>query len=226
MEEISPTSKQLELYLLYWESRLDPLAPDPGVGVWQKSVWLDPDDLDVNAYEAECFRGSRPDRALFIRRLIATYHKSRTSKQVTLPHRPVPQPAPHVISAGLTATSRQILEPASAASAVREQELSPAQVNEISRLQGHGICWQPGNLYRIGRTANEKSCLLQIRLGRKASRKVRSWWDRISLMVRPRQPKTTTSDAPDLGCGSDGCTEEHRIARANRINGVRTLIKH
>ena len=88
-----PTSKQLELYLLYWERRRDALAPDPGVGVFQKSFWLDPEDLDVNAYEAECFRASRPDRALFIRRLIATYHKSRTSKQVKLPHRPVPQSA-------------------------------------------------------------------------------------------------------------------------------------
>ena len=33
-------------------------------------------------------------------------------------------------------------------------------------------------------------------------------------------------DAPDLGCGSGGCTEEHRIARANRINTLRTAFKH
>ena len=167
-----PTSKQLELYLLYWESRRDPLGPDPGVGVCQKSFWLDPDGLDVKAYEAQCFRASRPDRALFIRRLIATYHKSRTSKQVTVPHRPVPQPAPQVISAK---TARQILEPASAPSAVRERELSPAEVNEVSRLQGLGICWQPGNIYRIGRTANKKSCLSQFDLGGRELARYGSW---------------------------------------------------
>ena len=170
-----PTSKQLELYLLYWERWRDALAPDPGVGVFQKSFWLDPEDLDVNAYEAECFRGIRPDRALFIRRLIATYHKSRTSKQVALPQGLVPQPGPQVISAGLTATARQTLDPASAPSAVRERELSPAQVNEISRLQGLGICWQPGNLYRIGRIANEKSCLLQFDLGGRQLARYGSW---------------------------------------------------
>jgi hypothetical protein len=170
-----PASKQLELYLLYWESRRDPLAPDPGVGVCQKSFWLDPVDLDVNAYEAECFRASRPDRALFIRRLIATYHKPRTSKEATLRYRPVPRSVPRVISVGLTATARQILEPTSASSAVRERELSPAQVNEISRLQGLGICWQPGNLYRIGRTANEKSCLLQFDLDGRQLARYGSW---------------------------------------------------
>ena len=170
-----PTSKQLELYLLYWESRRDPLGPDPGVGVCQKSFLLDPEDLDVNAYEAGCFRASRPDRALFIRRLIATYHKSRIPKQVRLPRRPVPQPAPQVISAGLTARARQILECASAPTAVRERDLSPAQVNEISRLQGLGICWQPGNIYRIGRTANEKSCLLQFDLDGRQLARYGSW---------------------------------------------------
>src|SRR5262249_28706910 len=155
-----PTSKQLELYLLYWERRRDPLALDPGVGICQKSFWLDPDDLDVDAYEAECLRASRPDRALFVRRLIATYHKPRTSSPMTVPNPRVPQPAPQVISARLTATARQIRESASAPTAVRERDLSPAQVNEISRLQGLGICWQPGNIYRIGRTAAAKSCLV------------------------------------------------------------------
>ena len=33
-------------------------------------------------------------------------------------------------------------------------------------------------------------------------------------------------DAPDLGCGSGGWTEEHRVARANRINGLRAALKH
>ena len=170
-----PTSKQLELYLLYWERRRDPLAPDPGFGICQKSFWLDPDDLDVGACEAECFRASRPDRALFIRRLIATYHKPRTSRGMAVPNPRVPQPAPQVISARLTATARQILESASAPTAARERDLSPAQVNEISHLQGLGICWQPGNLYRIGRTANEKSCLLQFDLDGRQLARYGSW---------------------------------------------------
>jgi len=53
---------------------------------------------------------------------------------------------------------------ASAPTVVRGRDLSAAQVNEISRLQGLGICWQPGNIYRICRTANEKSCLSQFDL--------------------------------------------------------------
>jgi len=170
-----PTSKQLELYLLYWERRRDPLAPDPGVGVCQKSFWLDPDNLDVDAYEAECFRASRPDRALFIRRLIATYHKPRNPRPMPLPSPHVPQPAPRVTSAGLLATAHQILERASSPTAVRERALSPAQVNEISRSQGLGICWQPGNIYRIGRTANEKSCLSQFDLHGRELARYGSW---------------------------------------------------
>ena len=170
-----PTSKQLELYLLYWERRRDPLVPDPGVGVCQKSFWLDPDDLDVDAYEAECLRASRPDRALFVRRLIATYHKARTSRPMTDPNPRVPQPAPQVMSAGLTATAPQILECASALTPVRERDLSPGQVNEISRLQGLGICWQPGNIYRIGRTANDKSCLSQFDLNGRELARYGSW---------------------------------------------------
>lgn len=55
---------------------------------------------------------------------------------------------------------RQMLERVSAPPVVREAELSPAQVNEISRSQGLGICWQPGNVYRRGRTATAKSCLV------------------------------------------------------------------
>jgi hypothetical protein len=170
-----PTSRQLELYLVYWERRRDPLAPDPGVGICQKSFWLDPDDLDADAYEAECFRASQPDRALSVRRLIATYHKPRTSSPMTLPNPRVPQPAPPAISGGLTATAHQILECASAPTVVRERDLSPAQVNEISRLQGLGICWQPGNIYRIGRTANEKSCLSQFDLHGRELARYGSW---------------------------------------------------
>jgi hypothetical protein len=140
-----------------------------------KSFWLDPDDLDVDAYEAECFRASRPDRALFVRTLIATYHKPKTSSPMIVPNPRVPQSAPKAVSAGLAATSRQILERRSAPTAVRERDLSPAQVNEISRLQGLGICWQPGNIYRIGRTANEKSCLSQFDLHGRELARYGSW---------------------------------------------------
>jgi hypothetical protein len=52
-----PTTK--ETYLLFWEHHRKPLEPDPGAGLYQKSFWLDPEDLDVDAYEAECFRGER-----------------------------------------------------------------------------------------------------------------------------------------------------------------------
>jgi hypothetical protein len=47
--------------------------------------WLDPDDLDVDAYEAECFRASRPDRAQFIRRLIATWRHGKMRTDGTYP---------------------------------------------------------------------------------------------------------------------------------------------
>lgn len=67
-----PTSKQLQTYILFWEHKRKPLEPDPGAGLYQKSFWLDPENLDLNAYEAECFRGERPDRAQFIRRTIAS----------------------------------------------------------------------------------------------------------------------------------------------------------
>ena len=59
-----PTTKQLQTYLLFWEHHRKPLEPDPGAGLYQKSFWLDPEDLDVDAYEAECLRRERPDRAL------------------------------------------------------------------------------------------------------------------------------------------------------------------
>jgi len=52
-----PTSQQLQTYLLLWDHQRKRLEPDPGAGLNQKSFWLDPEDLDVGAYEAECFRG-------------------------------------------------------------------------------------------------------------------------------------------------------------------------
>ena len=66
---------------------------------------------------------------------------------------------------------RQVLRQVSPPATVRETELSPAQVNEISRSQGLGICWQPGNVYRVGKADNGKSCLVQIDLlGRELAR--------------------------------------------------------
>jgi len=55
-----PTTKQLQTYLLFWENHRKPLEPDPGAGLYQKSFWLDPEDLDVDAYEAECFGVNDP----------------------------------------------------------------------------------------------------------------------------------------------------------------------
>ena len=74
-EDHFPSSKQLQTYLVFWERQQKPLEPDPGAGLYQKSFWLDPESLDVDAHEAECFRGERLDRAQFIRRVIATYHR-------------------------------------------------------------------------------------------------------------------------------------------------------
>jgi hypothetical protein len=166
-----PTTKQVEVYLLFWEHQRKQLAPDPGVGFLQKSYWMDPEDLEISAYQAECLRAGRPDRALFIRRLIATYHKRRTSRPIPIATPAAPRPAPPTVSTGLAATMRQMLEDVSAQRVVREAELNPAQVNEISRSQGLGICWQPGNVYRIGRTATAKSCLvLMDALGRELAR--------------------------------------------------------
>ena len=158
-EGVLPTTKQVEVYLLFWEHQRKPLAPDPGAGFSQKSYWMDPENLEISAYQAECLRAGRPDRALFIRRLIATYHR-RTSRPIPIATPAAPRPAPRTFSNGLAATMRQMLERVSAPPVVREAQLSPAQVNEISRSQGLGICWQPGNVYRIGRTATAKSCLV------------------------------------------------------------------
>jgi hypothetical protein len=156
-----PNSKQLQTYLLFWERQRKPLEPDPGAGLYQKSFWLDPEDLDVDAYEAECFRGVRLDRAQFIRRIVATYHKI-----------PAPLVAPKVvttsgevasrISLAIASTRRQAFRAVPTRGNFSEKELSPAEVNEISGVRGLGICWQPGNAYRMGRTASGKSCLVQV----------------------------------------------------------------
>ena len=156
-----PSTKQVEVYLLFWEHQRKQLAPDPGVFL-QKSYWLDPEDLEINAYQAECLRAGRPDRALFIRRLVATYHKRRTSRPMPVDTPAPSRPAPKAISTGLAATVRQALERAAAQATIPQRDLSPTQVNEISRVRGLGICWQPGNVYRIGRTASAKSCLIQM----------------------------------------------------------------
>ena len=205
-EEEFPTTQQVGVYLLFWEHQRKQLAPDPGAGFLQKSYWLDPEDLEISAYQAECLRAGRPDRALFIRRLIATYHKRRTERPIRVSSaavtHPAPatvfhwisghssgvttslstasssvssaavtHPAPATVSTGLVRAIHQVSRQVSAPPAVREAELSPAQVNEISRSQGLGICWQPGNVYRVGKAVNGKSCLVQIDLlGRELAR--------------------------------------------------------
>jgi len=170
-EEEFPTTKEVGVYLLFWEHQRKQLAPDPGAGFLQKSYWLDPEDLEISAYQAECLRAGRPDRALFIRRLIATYHKRRTARPIRVSSAAVTQPAPATVSTGLVRAIHQVSRQVSAPPAVREAELSPAQVNEISRSQGLGICWQPGNVYRVGKAVNGKSCLVQIDLlGRELAR--------------------------------------------------------
>ena len=106
-EEEFPTTKQVGIYLLFWEHQRKPLAPDPGAGILQKSYWLDPEDLEISAYQAECLRAGRPDRALFIRRLIATYHKRRTSRPIRVSTAAVPHPKPATVSTGPAGTMRQ-----------------------------------------------------------------------------------------------------------------------
>jgi hypothetical protein len=159
-EKELPSTKQIEVYLLFWEHQRKPLAADPGVGFSQKSFWLDPEELEINAFRAECLRAGHPDRALFIRRLAATYHQRKTTKPVPRPVPSVPRPEPQPIATGLAATVHRVLERVSAPTTIPKRDLSPDQVNEISRSQGLGICWQPGNVYRIGHTANAKSCLV------------------------------------------------------------------
>ena len=174
-EEEFPTTKEVGVYLLFWEHQRKQLVPDPGAGSSQKSYWLDPEDLEISAYQAECLRAGRPDRALFVRRLIATYHKRRTSRRIRVSTAAVPHPAPATVSSGSVGIMRQVLRQVSPPATVRETELSPAQVNEISRSRGLGICWQPGNVYRIGCTATAKSCLVLMDAHGRELAKYGSW---------------------------------------------------
>jgi hypothetical protein len=170
-----PTSQQLQTYLLLWEHQRKRLERDPGAGLYQKSFWLDPQDLDVGAYEAECFRGERLDRAQFIRRIIATYHRGiptpLVTSEVAINSRRIALP----ISRAIASTSRQALRTESTRSVAPPKELSPSEVNEISRMRGLGICWQPGNVYHKGRTASGKSCLVQVDMQGKELAKFGSW---------------------------------------------------
>jgi len=132
-----PTSAQLEIYIYFWYHQRPPLAADPGTGNCQKSFWLDPEDLDREARSAGCVRSGRPDRALFVRRIIATYHKRRFSKPMPTPVLATPPLAAEIASKGIATTVPQVLPRVAApAASSRGSELSPAQVNEISRRQG------------------------------------------------------------------------------------------
>jgi hypothetical protein len=122
--EGSPTSREVEVYMLFWEHQRKPLAPDPGAGCSQKSFWLDAEDLVTNALRAECLRAGPPDRALFVRRLIATYHKPRRSRPMPIRTPAMPQPGNDALSTGLIATARQVLQRVSAPTAIREKDLT------------------------------------------------------------------------------------------------------
>jgi hypothetical protein len=77
-----PTTEQLEDYISLWHQELRPLVPDPGVGYpdRQTSFWLDTQVLEVSARAGGSLRAGRPDRAAFIRRIIATYHVNTVSR--------------------------------------------------------------------------------------------------------------------------------------------------
>jgi hypothetical protein len=170
-----PNSKQLQTYLLFWERQRKLLEPDPGAGPCQKSFWLDLEDLDVDAYEAECFRGVRLDRAQFIRRIIVTYHKGIPAPLVASKVVTTSGEVASPISRPIASTRRQPFRAVSTRGSFSKKELSPAQVNEISRVRGLGICWQPGNAYHIGRSASGKSCLVQVDANGTELAKYGSW---------------------------------------------------
>ena len=170
-EEDLPSTEQIEGYLLFWEHRPKPLAPDPGIGFLQKSFWLDPEEVDMSAHQTECYRANRLDRGLFIRRLIATYHKRTTSRHISHATPALRQPKNATRFPGLVAAPTTILRPVSPSNGVRGADLTPSEVNEISRAHGLAMCWQPGSVYRVGRAVNGKSCLVQIDLlGRELAR--------------------------------------------------------
>ena len=174
-----PTTKQLEVSIYLWEKqrKWKPLAEDPGIDViGQASFWLDPQVLDDNARIAECLRGGRPDRARFIRRIAATYAAAyvvRVSR--TNPSPAIPGPRPVIAPPA----ARQIAQPPRAVApkplAGAAQRLSPTEVNDISRRQGLGICWQLGNSYRIGRNTLAKSCLVQFDANGRELARYGSW---------------------------------------------------
>jgi hypothetical protein len=170
-----PTTGQLELYIYFWYHQRIALAPDPGSGDCQKSFWLDAEDLDREARRAGCLRSSRPDRALFVRRIIATYHKRMLSRPIPSPVPAATRPTTVIAPTGIASAPRQVLQSVAAPTSSPGSELNPTQVNEISRRQGLGIGWQPGNVYRIGRTATAKSCLVQFDVQGRELARYGSW---------------------------------------------------
>jgi len=133
------------------------LRPRPWSLLWS-GRWSCDRHHDVDAYHAECFRGSGPDRALFIRRIIATYHRRSSAQLVSSTVVKAPRQIAPPLSRVMCSAVRQASQGLSTRRVSRE--LSPAEVNEISRARGLAICWQPGNVYRMGRTADGKSCLV------------------------------------------------------------------
>jgi hypothetical protein len=118
-----PTTEQLEDYISRWHRELTPLLPDPGVGYpdGQTSFWLDTQVLDISARAAGCLRAGRPDRAAFIRRIIATYHVNTVS-------RPKSSPAVGMIRSVLASPDPfQVTRPAAAS------RLRPASATALPR---------------------------------------------------------------------------------------------
>ena len=108
-------------------------------------------------------------------RIIATYHRGipipLVTSEVATNSRRIASP----ISRAIASTSQHALRTVSTRSVAPAKELSPSEVNEISRMRGLGICWQPGNVYHTGRTASGKSCLVQVDMQGKELAKFGSW---------------------------------------------------
>jgi hypothetical protein len=87
----------------------------------------------------------------------------RPTAAPSAPNRPKPIPTlskPKPASSAPPRHDKTAIPPAPP-KARQQQTLQPGKVNELSRQQGLGIGWQPGNLYRIGRNVFGKRCLIQ-----------------------------------------------------------------
>src|SRR5207249_2363846 len=78
-----------------------------------------------------------------------------------------PKPSSALPKLAAPAPARQVttaFSPAPPKAHTRERQvLQPGEVNDLSRQEGLGLSWQPGNLYlyQIGRNVFGKRCLIQ-----------------------------------------------------------------